>query len=47
MLGEEVARAVVDDLADILRRGYGEPSDFAAFLLHRFGPTLCRLYFLP
>lgn len=47
LLGEETARAVVADLADIIRRGYGEPENFADFLVRRFGPTLCRLYFLP
>lgn len=47
LLGEEVAQQVVADLAGIMRAGYGEPRHFAEFLLRRFGPTLCRLYFLP
>ncbi len=40
-------QAVIGDLLDIQKAGYGSPSNFEEFLQTRFGKTLYELYFAP
>lgn len=44
---ETMRSAVLEDLFDIVQKGYPVDSNFDDFLLHRFGQTLYKEYFAP
>lgn len=44
---QQLQRAVIADLLEIYKAGYGEPSNFDEFLKTRFGKTLYDEYFHP
>lgn len=46
-MAPEMRKAVIADLLEINRAGYGEPTNFDEFLRQRFGKTLYEAYFRP